>query len=269
MSASIAFGLLPLLVHLLRGAPPLGAHLEQPREDMALVQGGTFAPTLPLDPSAASVQVDAFFIDRDVVRNREFLAFVLRQPDWQRGRISPLFAEPSYLRHWAGPTSLGPDAAPNQPVVRVSWFAAKAYCEARGARLPTEIEWQYASAANEKQRDARRLPEWRRVILDWYSRPSGELRDVGKGTPNAWGVRDLHGLVWEWVQDFNSMLASGDSRAGGDTQLFCGAGAVGAGDGQDYAAFMRMAFLTSLKASYVAPSLGFRCARPANTRPPS
>jgi formylglycine-generating enzyme len=67
----------------------------------------------------------------------------------------------------------------------------------------------------------------RERILAWYARPAtAELPAVGSGQPNYWGIRDLHGLVWEWVLDYNSTLVSTDSRSGksADRLPFCGTG---------------------------------------------
>lgn len=89
------------------------------------------------------------------------------------------------------------------------------------------------------------------------------LPAAGLGRPNFYGARDLHGLVWEWVEDFNTAMVTGESRAdtGLERDLFCGAGSVGAKDTTDYAAFMRQALRSSLKANNTTTSLGFRCAR--------
>ena len=80
---------------------------------------------------------------------------------------------------------------------------------------------------------------------------------------NIWGAWDLHGLVWEWVEDFSQARALSDNRERGnvgDTQRFCGASALDATDRADYAAFMRYAFRTSLQGAYTVRNLGFRCA---------
>ena len=71
------------------------------------------------------------------------------------------------------------------------------------------------------------------------------------------------GLVWEWVDDFNTAMVTGESRAdtGLERDLFCGAGAAGAKDSSDYAAFMRSALRSSLQANNTTTSLGFRCAQ--------
>ena len=84
---------------------------------------------------------------------------------------------------------------------------------------------------------------------------------MGSTFKNYWGVYDLHGLVWEWTLDFNSVMVTGESRKGstGDNNMFCGAAAVGATDLMNYAAFMRYAFRGSVKANYAIKNLGFRC----------
>lgn len=231
---------------------------------MARVGPGVWHAIYAPEPGATTVAVSAFELDRLPVTNADFVAFVLAVPRWRRDRIARVFADDGYLAHWAGPVALGPDAHPDQPVTRVSWFAAKAYCAARGARLPTEAEWELAASASEATPDGGSDPSFREQILAWYSKPSPQrLSAVAQGQPNYWGIHDLHGLVWEWVVDFNSTLVSNDSRTGKtvDRLEFCGAGAFAAGDKQDYGGFMRLAFRSSLEARYTTRNLGFRCAR--------
>jgi formylglycine-generating enzyme len=231
---------------------------------LVTLTAGEFEPTYRTEAGEAKLAVASFQLDRTPVTNADFRAFVLENPKYRRDRISALFADAGYLAHWAGPTELGRAAPPLAPVVNVSWFSAKAYCEARGARLPSELEWEYAAAASESSRDARRDPPFQAQILGWYSRPNqAVLADVGSGPANAWGIQDLHGLVWEWVSDFNATLTSSDSRSprSAERQTFCGAGATSAREVSDYAAFMRIALLSSLTARDSTQNLGFRCAR--------
>ena len=72
----------------------------------------------------------------------------------------------------------------------------------------------------------------------------------------------MHGLIWEWVSDFNSIILTGDSRSNSaiNRDLFCASGALGAVDKENYAAFMRFAFRSSLQGKYTVSNLGFRCA---------
>lgn len=233
----------------------------------AHLPGGEFRSALKYEDTGGKVRLAPFELMRRPVTNADFLAFVRAHADWQRGRAPTVFAESRYLQHWAGPLQVGGRALPLQPVTHVSWFAADAYCGAQGARLPTWSEWEYAAAADATRRDARKDPAWRERILSWYARPAGApLAVVGLGPPNVYGVRDLHGLVWEWTGDYASMLVSGDSRdqKSPDRQKFCGAGSIGMDDTQNYAVMMRVAMLSALEGSDVTSSLGFRCARDAH-----
>lgn len=227
------------------------------------------APNEPKD-----VKVAAFFLDERPVDNSEFLAFVTAFPSWRKDRIHPVHADSHYLAHWPSPTTFGDDPAiARQAVTGVSWYAAKAFCRAHGKRLPTEVEWELAAAASESAFDARNDAAFQLQILSWYTRSTRlEQTAAGSGNPNRWGIRDLHGLVWEWVYDFNNTMVTGDNRERGssDKQQFCGAGALAASDGADYASFMRYALRSSLDAGFTTSRLGFRCARtliPRETTP--
>jgi formylglycine-generating enzyme required for sulfatase activity len=120
------------------------------------------------------------------------------------------------------------------------------------------------AAADETRRDARRDPAWRERILGWYARPSSRsLPRSGAQAANAYGVRDLHGVVWEWTDDYSALLVSGDNRNQGDPDRtqFCGAGALSIDDRENYAVLMRVAMLSSLGGSDTTMNLGFRCVR--------
>ncbi len=227
---------------------------------------GKLASVLASDNDPKPAEIAAFWIRTMPVSNGEFLAFIKRERQWQRDRVSRVFAEKSYLSNWHSALFPGDNALADQPVTNVSWFAAQAFCESEGSRLPTWLEWEYVAAADASQRDARADPDWRRQILSWYSQSSAmPLRPVG-GAMNVYGVRDIHGLVWEWVDDFNALLVSADSRNQGDPdkQQFCGAGAISLKDRNNYAVLMRIALLSSLSATDTTRNLGFRCARPAS-----
>ena len=243
-----------LLFLILNGA----AAMASPK--LAKIPAGEFTPfwILPQgkDGTVEKVRIDSFEVMTYPVTNREFRAFVKQSPEWNKQNVKRIFADENYLSQTGKNDS---------PVGHVSWFSARAYCESKGMRLPTTNEWEYIAAASETKADASRDPEFLNRILEWYSetRPEEGLPRVGRKQPNIYGVHDLHGLTWEWVEDFNSNLVTGESRNGGalNRDLFCGSGAMAGGNKENYAAYMRFAFRSSLKGASTAWNLSFRCVK--------
>lgn len=257
--------LLPLLI---ATAPSAKARASaRPSATMARIPAGSYQPLYGAI-GGAPVVVGSFWLDREPVTRGEYLEFVKANPAWRRGSVRPLFAGKSYLSAWAGDLDAGSATDLRRPVTEVSWFAAKAYCEAQGKRLPTVDEWEYAASASETRTSVARDAGFIRRILALYAaRPNnGVLPPVGSGFRNVYGVRDMHGLAWEWTLDFNDVMVSDDSRASGsaaggkDHKLFCASAAIGASDPSNYPAFMRYAFRAGLTGRSTARTLGFRCA---------
>lgn len=228
-------------------------------EKMTIVKGGTYLPLY--GATNQSVKVDSFLMDVYPVTNDEFLKFVKENPKWKKSNVISLFADKSYLTKWENDEKYS--GLSNAPVTNVSWFAAKKYCECEGKRLPTMDEWEFAAMANENVPDARKIESYNQYILSWYETPRTFNNPVGDSYKNFYGIYDLHGLVWEWTQDFNTVLITGESRKDGDknSNLFCGSAVIGASDLMNYAAFMRYAFRGSMKARYSSQNLGFRCVK--------
>lgn len=236
---------------------------------MVSIAGGSYER--PLEKGGAVRVVASFKLDVRQVTNAEFLAFVTAHPKWRRSEVNRLFADRAYLSHWVGDLELGPKAPPDAPVVAVSWHAARAFLKAHGKRLPTVDEWEFAARADSRSADAGEDPAFRAKILNWYARPAPSvLPAAGGGEANVHGVRDMHGLVWEWTHDFVTAMTSGEARSDGSPEaaLFCGAGGTDPGQATEYAAFMRIAFRSSLQGDFCLPALGFRGARDANTPSP-
>lgn len=226
-------------------------------QKMIPVPKGSFQMPALLDKKPRPV--DAFLIDQHPVTNAEYLKFVRENPEWRKSQAKKIFTDKNYLEYWQSDLNFGPLADPQAPVVQVNWYAARAYCANLGKRLATIDEWEYVAQMPFK--DKRELKS---VILEWYgANTEWPLPLVMKRSPNTLGIYDLHGVIWEWVEDFNSSMVTGESRGDValDRNLFCGGGAANAADPSDYAAFMRFAFRSSLQAKYTVRNLGFRCVK--------
>ncbi len=243
--------------HQARSAPP----------GMVLVPAGQYTPLFRGEREPKQISAPPFFLDVFPVTNGDFFEFVRASPKWRRSHVRHLFADEDYLKLWAGELEIGANVAANAPVAYVSWFAAKAYCQWRGKRLPTIAEWEYTAAASATRPDGENDPEFTRQVRAWYSTPAAKtLARVGQGQANYFGIHNLNGWVWEWVADLNAGMVTGDARGdtGLDRQLFCGSGSVGVKDRGNFPAFMRYGFRSSLQGSYTVHNLSFRCAKNLN-----
>jgi formylglycine-generating enzyme required for sulfatase activity len=108
--------------------------------------------------------------------------------------------------NWAAP---GIEQTDDHPVVCVSWNDAKAFCdwlskkEGKTYALPTEAQWEYACRAGSRTRfyfgdDVQELAEhaWHDANAERRTHRVGQLK------PNAWGLYDMHGNVWQWTADW-------------------------------------------------------------------
>ena len=145
------------------------------------------------------VFVDTFAIDKFEVTNGLYLAFVK-----STGHRVPQNPKNPTRNLWQGDSIT--DSLVDRPVINVDWFDADAYCTWAGKRLPTEAEWEKAA----KGTSDRRFP-WGNVEptakhLNYNQRWIGEktLMPVGsyEAGKSPFGVYDVAGNVWEWVNDW-------------------------------------------------------------------
>ena len=218
---------------------------------MVLIPAGQFQmgskPDAGGEDKRPAVQVDAFYLDEYEVTNAQFKAFVDANPNWQKDRIAKRFHDGTYLKHWSGNDY--PSGTANHPVTHVSWYAAMAYAEWAGKRLPTEAEWEYAARGGVADMNY----PWGDTISTRqanYNNNVGGTTAVGRYAANDYGLYDMAGNVWEWC--FNEYYA--DARSIGLRVLRGGSWLASAMQ-------LRVAARSSASPARTYEDLGFRCAR--------
>ena len=220
---------------------------------MAVIPHGSFSPLYAVK-GAERVSVGAFALDREPVTRGEYLEFVRRNPQWRKSAVKSSLADAGYLADWQSDLNAGSGASLLRPVTNVSRNAAYAYCKAKGKRLPTSAEWEYAAAASETRREATRDRGFISRLVGFYTSRGSATGVIGNQPKNAYGVRDLHELVWEWTDN------PGESHMSHTHHMFCASSAIGASDPANYPAFMRYAVRSGLTDRSTLKTLGFRCA---------
>ena len=180
--------------------------IETTPEGMVLIPAGHFQMGSEDEDAEAyeqpvhTVHLDAFYMDKYEVTNKQFKAFVDANPLWQKSNIDRRFSNENYLPHWRGNTY--PSGEAEHPVVCVSWYAAMAYAEWAGKRLPTEAEWEYAARGGLA---GLKYPSGNTISTREanYKNPLDDLHTttVGRYAANGYGLYDMAGNVLEWCLD--------------------------------------------------------------------
>ncbi len=239
------------------GAPDSSVAEQPLEEELVVIPAGPFIRGTSQggfdEQPERKIYLDEFSIDRYEVTNGQYAAFVRATGHRKSGPPSRYAKNTGRMR------------GVNQPAVYVSWDDAKAYCEWRGRRLPTEAEWEKAMRGTDG-----RLWPWGNVEMpggaNWARINDGfeVAAPVGKVRSDAssYGVMDGAGNVMEWVEDWyleGAYEAASDrnpeSPEYGTYKVLRGAGYTSSGSD------LRITARSKMMADFRDETIGFRCAR--------
>ena len=161
--------------------------------ELVLIPAGTFM----MGVNKVTIR-EAFYIGKTEVTNAQYRRFVNATGYDGKGDTDPAYD--LYLRHWRGKSLMSKED--NYPIVWVSWKNAKAFCKWSELALPSEAQWEYACRAGTTTyyyfgNDKKDFDKY-----GWVTTNSGNLTHlVAEKLPNRWGLYDMLGNVYEWVED--------------------------------------------------------------------
>lgn len=145
-----------------------------------------------------TVYVDEFYIDIHPVTNAQYKAFIDANPKWQKDYSS----RSDYLKHWD--RNNYPQGKDNHPVTYVNWYAAMAYAQWTGKRLPTEAEWEKAAREGGTEQTYQSGDFMNASKANYNHAVAGTI-SVRTYLPNNYGLYDMTDNVREWCLDeYNS-----------------------------------------------------------------
>jgi formylglycine-generating enzyme required for sulfatase activity len=222
------------------------------------------------------VTLNAFRMSKHEITNAQFVSFL----NAKRIRINEQYVTSSFGSQWLFYLSSGAIKYTTEwvviagyeayPMINVTWYGAMEFAKFVGGRLPTEAEWEYAARAKTTQAFNTGDCLSNLNANYWWLYPQTGCTNnnstfpyrpqpVGTYPPNAWGLYDMHGNVWEWCNDWFGTypITSQTNPTGPNSGI---ARVYRGGDYLSYAQYCRSAYRSSTypENSLSGSGLGFR-----------
>ncbi len=250
-----------------QGPQPANGETQAPSRELAVDLGGGVKLEMVLVPAgkfmmgSPDADTDAFSDEKPQHRVRITRPFYLGKYQVTNEQwVAVMGSKPGYFKGRKNPVEL------------VSWndcqkFFDKLNAKARPGggkfQLPSEAQWEYACRAGSKTKYCCGDDEAQLGDYAWYAANSdGETHPVGTKKPNAWGLYDMHGNVWEWCQDWYDGGYYAKSPADDPAGPLTGPGRVVRGGGRAAVAKLcRSAVRYDFRPNYIDFNMGLRVAQ--------
>ncbi|MBE2220430.1 MAG: SUMF1/EgtB/PvdO family nonheme iron enzyme [Anaerolineae bacterium] len=265
--------------------PPESYIRQEDGMNMNYIPGGTFMMgSLDEDFTAApderpqhEVEIDPFYLDQFEVTVAQYAAFINRigtykEACYENDCVHPRFEAgfTSYLlEEDQGDGSfiyIPLTGFSDYPINHVSWYGAQAYCEAIGARLPTEAEWEYAARGDDGRTYpwGNTPPDEEKAVFASSSYDNLKPVDALPDGQSPFGIYAMAGSLWEWTNDWYEedyySISPRNNPTGPETSLnkvIRG----GAWPDNNLADRIRSANRSNFTPDFISATVGFRCAR--------
>ena len=136
------------------------------------------------------VDLPEFFMSAKPITNTQYEKFVKSTGHKKPG-------------HWIG--GVVPESRKNHPVTYIDWADANQFAKWCGVRFPTEAEWEFAARCGSNTNYGFGDNAANLATYGWYAaNADGKTHNAGQKLPNACGLHDMHGNVWEWCWDIGT-----------------------------------------------------------------